>query len=330
MSNSEPFADDESLFHEGELAIQTRTGKQEQIARFARHAIRPFMPDQHREFFEQLPFMAVGAVDEQGWPWASLFAGKPRFIQSPTETSLNIMSSGADGDPVKASIKPGAPLGLLGIELHTRRRNRLNGRVSDADDNGFSLTVDQSFGNCPKYIQHRDTEFIRDQQSHGEPNIIPAQFDQLDDKARDLIKTADTFFVSSFIQAKDNPKVEGVDVSHRGGRPGFVKIDGNTLTIPDFTGNYLFNTLGNFLENPKAGLTFPDFTTGDMLMMTGAVEILWEDHEEVQEFEGALRAWRFTLDHGLWLRDALPFRSKLGEFSPHSLSTGTWQEAITD
>ena len=126
---------------------------------------------------------------------------------------------------------------------------------------------------------------------------------------------------------KDNPAVEGVDVSHRGGRPGFVKLDGETLTIPDFPGNNAFNTLGNFLINPKAGLVFPDFETGDLLMVTGKVELLDEEHEDVLAFKGAERAWRFILDHGIWLKDALPFRSHLGEMSPNSLLTDSWTEA---
>jgi len=227
---------------------------------------------------------------------------------------------------VRGALKPGAPLGLLGIEMHTRRRNRMNGRISDLRDGGFTVKVDQSFGNCPQYIQHRSVDFIREPGAPG-PVRDPIGFTRLDDRARDLIAASDAFFVSSYVRAKDNPIVEGVDVSHRGGRPGFVKVDGESLTVPDFHGNYLFNTLGNFLLNPKAGLVFVDFATGDLLMLTGTAEILWEDDAAVQGFKGAQRAWRFTLDHGLWLEDALPFRAQLGAFSPNSLLTDTWEEA---
>ena len=38
-----------------------------------------------------------------------------------------------------------------------------------------------------------------------------------------------------------------MDISHRGGRPGFVRVDGDVLTIPDFRGNRYFNTLSNLL-----------------------------------------------------------------------------------
>nr|WP_231865084.1 pyridoxamine 5'-phosphate oxidase family protein [Sorangium cellulosum] len=54
--------------------------------------------------------------------------------------------------------------------------------------------------------------------------------------------------------------MEGADVSHRGSKPGFVRVteeDGRTvLTSPDFTGNFGFNTLGNLALNPRAGVLF--------------------------------------------------------------------------
>src|SRR3546814_14766932 len=69
---------------------------------------------------------------------------------------------------------------------------------------------------------------------------------------------------------------QGADVSHRGGRPGFVRVtedDGRSvLTIPDFSGNQFFNTLGNIAINPRAGLLFVDFATGDLLTLTGRSE----------------------------------------------------------
>ncbi|MGI9462957.1 MAG: pyridoxamine 5'-phosphate oxidase family protein, partial [Aestuariivirgaceae bacterium] len=101
--------------------------------------------------------------------------------------------------------------------------------------------------------------------------------------------------------------------SHRGGRPGFVKVDGSTLTIPDYAGNRHFNTLGNFFANPMAGLLFVDFETGDLLLLTGAVEILWDEDPAARALSGAERAWRFTLDHGIRVKDALPLRWSFGD-----------------
>lgn len=313
-----------SPFHAGEREIQSRVGKREKMEGFGRRMIRSFMPDQHREFYAQLPFLVVGSVDGAGWPWASIVPGRPGFLASPDAETLKVSAGAIPGDPLQGTIAEGTPLGLLGIEVPTRRRNRMNGRVSGTASTGFTVSVDQAFGNCPQYIQTRSVEFIR------EPGTGTPQVDRLrtlNDKARSLITNADTFFVSSYVRPADDPASEGVDVSHRGGRPGFVKVEGDTLTVPDYAGNNHYNTLGNFLINPRAGLTFVDFSTGDLLMLSGTAEILWEDDPEVKAFAGAERGWRVTLDHGIHLQDALPFRSELKESSPANLATGTWPEA---
>ena len=307
-----------SPFHKGEKALQRHVGKHETAEKMARRMISNFIPDQHRQFYNQLPFLVVGSVDDEGWPWASFLSAKPGFLHSPTPESLDINTTPFNNDPLGESIKTGKPLGLLGIELTTRRRNRLNAHVSETHDNAFSVKVDQAFGNCPQYIQLRDMDFIHDPEAERATQKNE-HFSRLDNEAKRLITKADTFFVSSFVPTKEDASKEGVDVSHRGGKSGFVKVEENTLTIPDYPGNNLFNTLGNFLVNPKAGLIFPDFETGNLLMLTGTVELLWETEEEVSSYKGAERAWRFTLDHGLRLIDALPFREKLREYTPNSL-----------
>ncbi|UWQ77118.1 pyridoxamine 5'-phosphate oxidase family protein [Leisingera sp. M658] len=318
-----PFdADSPSPFHEGEQEMQRRAGKRDAMEAFARRVIRPFMPDQHREFYAQLPFLAAGAVDHQGWPWASLLCGPPGFAATPDARHLHVSLSGGTGDPVHAAIRKGAPLGLLGIELHSRRRNRVNGRVIAAARNGFTLRVDQSFGNCPQYIQLRELK-----PAEAQTPAKPQRFDRFGSAHTALISDADMFFAASHVPAAEHPEREGVDVTHRGGRPGFVRIDGNTLTIPDFPGNNHFNTLGNFLLNPRAGLAFADFTTGSLLLLTGTVELLDENHPDVTAFHGAERGWRFTLHQGVWLKGALPFRAERGAFSPNTMMTDTWSEA---
>jgi len=301
-----------SPFHAGEHAIQTHIGQRDKLEMIGHRVIRPFMPDQHRQFFGQLPFVVMGSVDADGWPWASILAGNPGFITAPDPKRLDVDLMPIADDPLHGALKIGARIGLLGIEIPTRRRNRMNGHVLASNTSGFALQVDQSFGNCPQYIQTRDLQFMRDPNTRVDR--VPTEgFNTFDVAAQAAISVADTFFVSSYIQLRDHHASQGVDVSHRGGRAGFVKVSGNTLTIPDYSGNHFFNTLGNFFENPKAGLIFPDFATGDVLMLTGTVEILWEDHPEVLAFEGAERGWRFTLDHGIRIHDALPFRATFGE-----------------
>ncbi len=289
--------------------MQVHVGRSERLEIYARKAILPYMTEQLQAFFSLLPFLVVGSIDAQGKPWATLLSGEVGFAHAPEPATLRVDAKPNLSDPLHSAITQGAPLGLLGIELNTRRRNRMSATVSASDETGFSLAVTHAYGNCPKYIQVRAPEFIREPNAQAEP-IVPQAFTDLNDSRTAFIRQADTFFVSSYhLDEVDNPDANGVDVSHRGGEKGFVKVDGNTLTIPDYVGNNIFNTIGNFLLNPKAGLVFPDFTNGNLLMMTGTVEILWDDDPEIVTMEGAKRAWRFTLDHGMLLEDALPFRA---------------------
>ena len=289
--------------------MQVHVGRSERLEIYARKAILPYMTEQLQAFFSLLPFLVVGSIDAQGKPWATLLSGEVGFAHAPEPATLRVDAMPNLSDPLHSAITQGAPLGLLGIELNTRRRNRMSATVSASDETGFSLAVTHAYGNCPKYIQVRAPEFIREPNAQAEP-IVPQPFTDLNDSRSEFIRQADTFFVSSYhLDEVDNPDANGVDVSHRGGEKGFVKVDGNTLTIPDYVGNNIFNTIGNFLLNPKAGLVFPDFTNGNLLMMTGTVEILWDDDPEIMTMEGAKRAWRFTLDHGMLLKDALPFRA---------------------
>lgn len=312
-----------SPWHDGERAVQARAGTGERMERVGGRTIRDVMPDQHREFFAQLPFLVVGSVDREGRAWASLLSGAPGFVSSPDPQTLRIAARPVAGDPLDGALAPGAKLGLLGIELPTRRRNRMNGRVVAVDGAGFSVAVDQSFGNCPQYIQRRDYEAA--ELSSGKVRV--ESFDALDAAARALITRADTCFVASFARPDGGARHDGVDVSHRGGRPGFIGIDADgAIVVPDYAGNGYFNTLGNLVSNPHACLLFVDFASGDLLQVTGATTIVW-DGPALAAFAGAERLWRLMPAQGRWLRAALKLRLVLREVSPNLRGTGTWAEA---
>ncbi|WDE13534.1 pyridoxamine 5'-phosphate oxidase family protein [Thalassomonas haliotis] len=305
MADFKDESEKNSPFHQGERALQTRMGVREQMERFGRRVIRNFMPEQHRQFYRQLPYVFIGHGDKDGWPWASILFNKPGFINSPDEKTLIINTRGVEGDPLQQAIKTGIRLGLLGIELNTRRRNRLAAHISRTSEQGFTLAVDQAFGNCPKYIKPRE---LRGMPARDMPPVLVNDFTSFDDQAKALIEKSDTFFVASFIENSRDQASEGADVSHRGGNPGFVRIDDNlSLTIPDYAGNFHFNTLGNFVKNPKAGLLFVDFENGHLLTLTGRVELLL-DSPQVEAFTGAGRLWTFNLHLGYWLKNAMALR----------------------
>jgi hypothetical protein len=132
---------------------------------------------------------------------------------------------------------------------------------------------------------------------------------------RAMIAGADTFFIASALGHGDEPGY-GVDASHRGGLPGFVRVeDERRLSAPDFSGNLYFNTLGNLLLNPRCGLLFIGFTTGTMLQVWGEAEIVC-DGPEVTAIAGAQRLVRFHVAHWRRIANALPLRWQFRGYSP--------------
>lgn len=302
-----------SPFHRGEIEIQARLGVRDKIEMIGRRLIRDHMPDEHRMFFAQLPFVVMGSVDAAGRPWASLLTGAPGFVSSPDPRTLVVRARPSGADPLVETLAPGAAIAVLGIELPTRRRNRANGRVTAVTPDEFRVHVAESFGNCPKYIQ---TRALQPEPTAPRPEPVLDAAGRLTDWARRMIDAADTVFVASYVEAEGaTPRM--VDVSHRGGRPGFIRVDAaGTLTFPDFTGNFLFNTLGNLLANPRAGLVVPDFRSGDLLYLSGDTDIVW-DGPEVAANAGADRLWRLRPLAGSGVRAAIPLRGDVLVYSPH-------------
>lgn len=308
-------------FHCGEMEAQERAGVREQMARVGAVVMRDYMPEQHREFFPLLPTLLLGGIDSHDEVWASILWGDPGFISSPDSRTLRIAALPAAQDPLAASVRPGQRLGALGLQFETRRRNRANGIISKLDESGFTLAVQQSFGNCPKYIQTRgmtNAAAAAGGQTMAGEGVLP-------EEALALIRQSDTFFIATAAEASTGA-AHGVDVSHRGGRPGFVSADADgTLCWPDFTGNNFFNTIGNLEADGRAGLLFIDFAQGDILQMTGRGTVEWEG-ERLQQFAGAKRLLRFEARRWLLRKGAFPLRWALREQSPHLDNTGVWAQ----
>ena len=317
-------------FHEGERELQELAGVREQSSALAR-GIRGELPAQHRELFARLPLVLVGSLDASGQPHASALAGVPGFLSAPDPGHLRVDALPAASDPLAHALRPRASLGVLGIEAHTRRRNRLNGIVSAVDELGFTIEVQQSFGNCPKYIQARRATWAAGPTGAAARDGQRARrTSQLDFAARELIAAADTFYIASAhanAGAADGDPSHGVDVSHRGGKPGFVLLEheagADVLTLPDFSGNGMFNTLGNLATHPRAGLLFIDYARGDLLHVAADAEIVWEG-PQLNRFAGAERLLKLRVREALRVEAGLPLRWSEPELSPFLLDTGAW------
>jgi uncharacterized protein len=301
---------DASPFHADEITAQRLAHVHVNGA-----GIRPFMPDQHREFFGQLRYLFVSVADPAGWPIATILTGAAGFVRATTPVTLHVGALPDPSDPAAAGFAVGNETGVLGLDLANRRRNRANGHITEVARHSFAVAVSQSFGNCAQYIQTRTI-----QRSEGTMPASADEIEGLDDPGRRLIAASDTFFVASRSRA-DAGCDGGLDMSHRGGRPGFVRVHGDTLFIPDFKGNRFFNTLGNFLGDDRAGLLFIDFASGDLLQATGRVTIEW--HPDLHP-TGAQRLWRVDVSRSWRRRNVMPFTWSFGTFSPTTLATGVW------
>jgi predicted pyridoxine 5'-phosphate oxidase superfamily flavin-nucleotide-binding protein len=295
----------DAAFHAGEVALQREVGVAERMARLGPQVMREQLPGQHRAFFELLPFVIVGSVDVQGQPTASLLAAPPGFVASPDPRRLRVDALPGAGDPLLDNLLPGAPVALLGIQPHTRRRNRANGVVLTRDEEGFDVEVRQSFGNCPKYIRPRRAVYVGSAW-RGEVDLREG----LGERERELMSHADTFFLASAHPqaAHARQRAEGVDVSHRGGPPGFVHFTAETsFVIPDFKGNNFFNTLGNLRLSPLAGLLFMDFTRGDVLQVEARTHTRTASHPFAGA-EGTGRVVQFDVQRTRWFPGLSPLR----------------------
>ncbi|MGH7206917.1 MAG: pyridoxamine 5'-phosphate oxidase family protein [Nitrospiraceae bacterium] len=293
-------------YHSGELEAQGRAGVQESARRLGR-TIRSSIPLAAQDFLGSQRMAVVGTVDADRRVWASLLTGPAGFMQAVDERTVRIDTFPVPGDSLVENIRARPEVGMLVIDLATRRRMRLNGKVSVLHNGSMYVEAREVYSNCPKYIQARVISADRDQKqqiraAHHATSLSPMQ--------QDWIAKADTFFIASV-----HPEA-GADASHRGGHPGFIRIaNAETLLWPDYPGNTMFQTLGNILVNPSVGLLFIEFERGDTLQLTGRARVLW-DTDRASEFPGAERIIEFHIEQVIEIAGANPFRWRLVERSP--------------
>ena len=300
-------------FHEGELFVQRRADEAE-IAQRNSGVMADALPKGALRFIGQQFLAVLGSLDGDGNVWASLLVGEPGFLTASDERTVELdvtQRPCAEDDPFWSNIEINAAVGMLVIDLATRRRLRINGQIQRLGDTRFEITVDQAYPNCPKYIQRRDLSLLS---AIASGPLAPTRCGiSLGDDESALIATADTLFVASA-----NPE-QGVDASHRGGQPGFVRVrDARRLRIPDYVGNSMFNTLGNITIYPRVGLAFVDFDRSRVLQLTGRAEVLWDEEDPDDETGGTGRYWDVEVQRWLQTPLARALRWELLDYSPHN------------
>ena len=282
----------ENPFHAGELEAQRLAGEstiaERNSAVIADSIIGGALP-----FLRQQKMVVLGTEGEGGQKWATPLFGTAGFVNPDSAQLLRFHRDqilSMDQDELWTQLYDGARVGMLAIELSTRRRLRVNGTVAARTDTEFVLAVKEAYPNCPKYIQRRVLTW-NDGPAAGS-NARASVGTALSPEAVSILESTDTAFLAS-----GHPE-RGLDVSHRGGNPGFLTMVGaNRFRVPDYPGNSLFNTFGNLLVDPQAGVTAVDFAQGRMLQMTGRAEIQWNQPDEAGLTAGTGRMWTFDVEH---------------------------------
>jgi ferredoxin-NADP reductase/predicted pyridoxine 5'-phosphate oxidase superfamily flavin-nucleotide-binding protein len=303
----------QSLFHQGELDVQALANEADIAQRnskvVSQHIIKGALP-----FVAQQHMAVVSSTDENEQIWTSVLFGEPGFISAANDQQIlinpqHIVKQSAD--PLWRNIATNSQVGLLIIELSTRRRLRINGNISVLANGQYQVTVAQAYPNCPKYIQRRQPALSPEVLTYETPASILGE--TLTGAHLDMISRSDSFFVGSGVRHHHN------DASYRGGAPGFVKVSKkNQLRIPDYKGNSMFNTLGNIQSNPKVGLVFIDFERNKLLQLTGEAKILWDQIDNKNDTGGTKRYWYFNVKH--WQETKLPegLNWTFFDYSPHN------------
>ncbi len=252
-------------FHSGELAVQRRAGVQAQAARLEIMMGPGELRGGIAALLMHASFGAISARDRDGGLWISPMVGTPGFLEPTSPTTLSLHEAMAVGDPLYG-LDGGQSVGIIVVEFAIKRRARINGTVTAADGGSLEVDVVQAYGNCPQYIHPR---VVRPENATGATDIAAEHDDTLNDGDKALIRSVDTFFFGT-----SHPE-RGNDASHRGGDTGFVRVEGNTVSWPDYAGNNMFNSMGNLEIDPSAALLFVDFASGRTLQLSGTAVVEW-------------------------------------------------------
>lgn len=301
----------EDIFHSGERQVQRMTGEAI-IANSVGRIVNDVIAGGAINFIEKQPLVVVSSIDSIGHVWASLLIGDFGFAKVSTPKILvfdnDIINSNKE-DVFYKNIAENPEVGSLFIELSSRKRFRINGNTS-INENKIEIKIQEAYPNCPKYIQRR---VISLPEHFEETTSKITTGTKLNNEHKDWIIKADTIFVAS---SSTDMKM---DVSHRGGKPGFIEIlDNDTLKIPDYRGNSMYNTLGNFVQNPNSGILLVDFEKGETLQLTGEAELLFEQNTDEDNIKTANtgRYWLFKTNQWIHTEKHHKVDWELLEYSP--------------
>jgi hypothetical protein len=288
---------DQLGFHEGEVAVQRRAGLHSAAMELVGMLAPPVPSPGRARFLAERNFAVLAARDSAARLWTAPLSGPPGFLDLRGDRLAVYTLPAGRPEPLPA----GQRVGMIAIDLVTRRRLRVNGRLIQVGPDWFGIVVDQAFGNCQKYIQARELRLVPTDTAAAPRPSTAAEI-------AEFARSTDTFFLGT-----SHPEL-GPDASHRGGRPGFLRVDEAGLWWPDYRGNNMFNSFGNLAVDDSAALLVPDFAAGRMLQLSGTAVLEWGEPGEPGDDGGTGR--RVRLEVADAVVGGLPVRAEAVEASP--------------
>ncbi|MEL6183058.1 MAG: MOSC domain-containing protein, partial [Myxococcota bacterium] len=250
---------------------------------------------------ERQSFFALAARDERSRPWATLLSGPLGFARWLDPKLLSVLARPQTGDALESVVTPGAAVAALGLDFESRARIHIQGHIQGSSPRGLEIASSRELSETRTEVHLR-----RRREGEASSRAVPALLmPRLDRECAALVAEADTVVLAH------GGAGEGLCLSHRIGRPGFVLVVHETeLLLGDVPGA---SELPD--GESQAGLLFTDFERGALLQLTGTLEVLL-DPTWSRRFPGADRALRFRIEDGRYLPRVLQDRWTLAALSP--------------
>lgn len=307
-----------------------------------RNPTTPGLPPSYAHRLSACPLLAVGTLDTLGRPWASLWTGAPageRGFAGPVGEGGGVLGvqgfvDEQGGDPVVHALigegegvvrfeGGGRVWAGLGIDFETLDRVKVAGRVVVGKVGGggevqVAVGVEESLGNCPKYLNGRVV--VPREEGKG-AEVVWEGRGRMPEGAVAVVGRADMFFLATVEEGGAS-----MDVNHRGGPRGFVRVERNedggegglVLVYPEYSGNRLYQSLGNLLGgDARIGVVVPDYESGDVLYVTGTAEVVVGE-EAGSVMPHAKVVVRIVVDEGKFVKNGLTFRGAQEDPSPYN------------
>jgi predicted pyridoxine 5'-phosphate oxidase superfamily flavin-nucleotide-binding protein len=152
------------LYNEASRKLQDRFDTRRLADRIEERIVHDRIDEGDRAFIEARDMFFIATTDEQGQPQCSYKGGAPGFVRVLDETTIAFPIYDGNGMYLTAgNLMVTKNVGLLFIDFEGRKRMRLNGVATVADDDPLlaeypeaqlvvRVNATEVFPNCPRYI----------------------------------------------------------------------------------------------------------------------------------------------------------------------------------